>query len=280
MYLYKYLHKGLDNTNYRIDPLSHNEPQHINEVADYQNGRYLSAGEAVWQLLGYNVTRKNPSIKALSVHLPGKNYHQFKCQGGTQSTTSDLIRYFHHPLHLDFDNLQYTEYYSHYILLTWHPNQQLRNGDYLEIPHGGAQNIVHHQCSDIIVCLKSVSPTAGELFYLRAVLQHHHGCSYNELCTVHDVLYGSWHETATALGLFNTENEGHYALQEAVSTLNTPAQLHFLFARIILEGYPALPLWMEFSEFLSHNHTLQLSSNTLGHDQALRDLAYLLQDGS
>ncbi len=164
--------------------------------------------------------------------------------------------------------------------MTWHPNQQLRNGDYLEIPHGGAQNIVHHQCSDIIVCLKSVSPTAGELFYLRAVLQHHHGCSYNELCTVHDVLYGSWHETATALGLFNTENEGHYALQEAVSTLNTPAQLHFLFARIILEGYPALPLWMEFSEFLSHNHTLRLSSNTLGHDQALRDLAYLLQDGS
>lgn len=40
------------------------------------------------------------------------------------------------------------------------------------------------------------------------------------------------------MGLF-TKDEGWYALEEVVSAYQTPAQLHFLFARIILEGYPA-----------------------------------------
>ena len=277
MYLYKYLHKGPDNTNYSIGSAGDNE--RVNEVADFQNGRYLSAGEAAWRILGFHVSQKQPGVERLLIHLPGKNYAQFPRQQDT-SHTSDLLRYLARPLHPQFDDLTFEQYYAKYKLESYSNDQPLPPSSFLEQPHAGVRKkVTERPRGEKIVRIMSVSPTAGELFYLRAVLQHHHARSFQHLRTVRGTIYETWHETAKALGLFVTETEAHYALEEAVAALRTPAQLRFLYARVIMEGYPAVPLWDTFHDFLIRDHADRLSSEALGTDQTLRDLAALLHEG-
>jgi hypothetical protein len=277
MYLYKYLHKGPDNTNYSIGTgEEEGGEERVNETADFQNAQYLSAGEAAWRILGYHVSQKQPGVGCLTIHLPGRNYHQFPRQDGS-STSSQLLRYLHRPLEPEFDNLTIEQYFSCY---KFEPFSQRQEGAFLEVPHSGIQyKVVPRPRGDKIVHIMSVSPVSGELFYLQSVLQHHPGRSFNELRTVCSTTYETWHKTALALGLFESESEGHYAMQEAIEALRTPAQLRFLFARVLLEGYPAMPIWDNFREYLIRDHVARLHSESQGCDQALRDVASLLSEG-
>jgi hypothetical protein len=63
--------QGPDYAQYRVDV--HENMQHdnvpVDEINDYWNGRYLSSGEAVWRILGFNITKKEPSVTTMSVHL-------------------------------------------------------------------------------------------------------------------------------------------------------------------------------------------------------------------
>jgi hypothetical protein len=111
------------------------------------------------------------------------------------------------------------------------------------------------------------------------VLQHHFGRSFDDLQTVEGSQYHTWHEVATALGLFSTQSEGYYAIKEGVECLQTPAQLRFLFARVILEGYPALPIWTDFRIFLIRDHVDRLQSESRGCDQALREINTFIHEG-
>ena len=41
----------------------------VDEIEDYWNARYLSTGEAAWRTLGYTLTKKEPAVTPISVHL-------------------------------------------------------------------------------------------------------------------------------------------------------------------------------------------------------------------
>ncbi|KAG2139345.1 PIF1-like helicase-domain-containing protein [Suillus clintonianus] len=77
---------------------------------------------------------------------------------------------------------------------------------------------------------------SGEPFYLRALLLHQPATSFIDLCTIEGHVFDTFHDAACDLGLFDNENKGYLALQEAVKSLRTPSQLQFLFSQIILEG--------------------------------------------
>ena len=68
-------------------------------------------------------------------------------------------------------------------------------------------------------------------------------------------------------------------LEDAVFSFQTPAQIRFLFACLIIEGYLARPLWDSFEEQLMIDHILAMSSAIQGHDNALCCIAELLQEG-
>ena len=68
-------------------------------------------------------------------------------------------------------------------------------------------------------------------------------------------------------------------LEDAIFSFQTPAQIRFLYARLIIEGYPARPLWDSFEEQLTIDHILATSSAIRGRDNALRCIAELLQEG-
>lgn len=120
-YLFKYIHKGPDHTHYNIRHESSADEDAIDEIEDYWNARYLSAGEAMWRILGFNVTGKEPAVTALPIHLPlSTSRHQYHGNNASGSTASLLNRYFNHPagsfidhngVNRLFDELTYSEYF-------------------------------------------------------------------------------------------------------------------------------------------------------------------------
>ena len=138
-YLYKYFFKGPDVAFYS---LSH-EPEvprapSTNEVNDYQKARYLSAPESAWRILGFETTRKEPSVDCLPVHLPGENIPQFRQRDGHQSHASLLLRYFLRAPELH--ELTYEQYYEQYVLYNYVEGELLQPRDHLERPHPCKQN--------------------------------------------------------------------------------------------------------------------------------------------
>jgi hypothetical protein len=80
------------------------------------------------------------------------------------------------------------------------------------------------------------------------------------------------------MGLFSSIDEGYYALEEAVSSFIPPSQLRFLFARIILEGYPALPLWNSFKDSIAIDFIQTLHSYEQGINHTLQQIEEFIQD--
>jgi PIF1-like helicase len=277
-YLYKYLHKGPDHTFYHIP---RDEREHVDEIKDYIDGRYLSSNEAAWRIIGFDITSKEPSVACLPVHLPGENVPRYT--GGKTSlsnSTSLLIRYFNRPSLGEFDNLTYAEYFEKYVLYKWSQDDPLASGQVLEnvIPNCVRHRVSRRQVGVKVSRLQTVPVTAGEAFYLRCLLTRRPARSFRDIRTIDDVLYSTFHDAAIAIGLFSTDNEGSYAMQDAVLSHYSPSQLRFLFARIILEGYPATPLWEEFMDNLSIDFTLTMDSKERGVDRTLDCISFYLRE--
>ena len=169
-YLYKYLYKGPDRTQFQ---LNHTEHDHVDELKDYVEGRYLSAHEAAWRILGFHITSKTPSIACLPLHLPEGNIPRYSGgQSTNQSSTSLLIRYFNRPLHPSFDALSYCQYFKEHVLYKCDAAGTLGPDDHLEQPVPGCvrQKVSPRLVGCKVTCIRVVSPTSGELFYLRCLL--------------------------------------------------------------------------------------------------------------
>jgi PIF1-like helicase len=278
-YLYKYLYKGPDRTQFQ---LNHTEHDHVDELKDYVEGRYLSAHEAAWRILGFHITSKTPSVACLPLHLPEGNIPRYSGgQSTNQSSTSLLIRYFNRPLHPSFDALSYCQYFKEHVLYKWDAAGTLGPDDHLEQPIPGCvrQKVSPRRVGCKVTRIRVVSPTSGELFYLRCLLIRQPARSYAQLRTVDGITFDSFHEAAIRLGLFANENEGQYTLTDAIASFCTPAQIRFLFSRVVLEGFPAVPLWDEFRLALAQDFMMQTHSEERAIDLCLLALAAAFQEG-
>lgn len=276
-YLYKYLYKGPDHALFSINDVDDEGPRlwPVNEVEDYQKARYLSAPEAAWRILGFEITRKEPSVESLPVHLPGKNIPQFR-RAGARSSASLLDHYFLRPHHLQ--HLRYEEYYEQYILYPLRADHLFRDHEFMEQQRPGVlpKMVSKRVKSDHIARIDTVPSRSGEVFYLRSLLQHKTASSFKDLRTVNEVEFGTFHEAATDLGLFDNNREGFLTLQEAVDCHRTPSQLRFLFAQVILEGYPATELWNEFKHCLSIDNILRVGDDENGYRVTLQRIDDIL----
>ena len=266
----------------------------IDEIADYWDAQYLSAGEATWRILGFHVTKKEPAVTSLPIHLPeSSSHHQYLHKDNTESTLSLLNRYFQHPIgaftdasgiQRDFLNLTYGEYFTLFRLMRFNI-QNISNQRYFDesadaIPrmHVVQRDVTHPHLSRI----NTVCPSQGELFYLRAILQSRPVLSFADARTVNDKIYETFQEAAVALGLFADRNEAQYAIHEAIhSTLATPHQLRLLFVHLLVNDCVLTPidLWMTYKEYMAHDFTLQLGLNVdFALNHALEDLGKSLEE--
>ncbi|KAF7174438.1 hypothetical protein CNMCM6106_008742 [Aspergillus hiratsukae] len=275
LYLFKYLFKGPDRTRFSlrnmVDP--GDEEDIINEYKDYVSARYLSASEAVYRIFNFGTVHKSPSVRCLPVHLEGRNLASMRRPTAPGfSTMSDLLWYFQRPPTEPFQQLTYMEFFSCYYFETLPLDDPLDRGQVLitevETNQGLRQKV-------------TIPLRYKEQFYLRALLQVRPASSFQDLRTVHGHCYETYHEAASALGLFQDASEAEYAISEAIAAYSRPSQLRFLFAYLLLDlPFPAMQLWTRFQRDLCADYGLHHHTDD-ATNLALEDIArYLSSQGS
>lgn len=129
--------------------------------------------------------------------------------------------------------------------------------------------------------IQSIVPSQGELFYLRAILQHKLCLSFRDALTVDQTEYRTFQEVAVQLGLFAGSNEATYAMLEAVQTLRTPRQLRLLFVHLLVNDCVDSPvtLWDIFQNELSYDFILRANNIIhIGLNSGLDDILHLLEE--
>ena len=164
MYLYKYLFKGPDRSNFA---LTWGQPQpdeaESNKFDDYINGQYLSATEAAWRILAFDIMRKSPAVVSIPVHLPNGNFGQMR-RGITsvKSSSSKLLHYFTRPCAEEFQSLHILDYYRRYRLESYNPQIPLRSDEFLEQPTSGTRFeqclVIRRFGAPVVTQLMSISP--------------------------------------------------------------------------------------------------------------------------
>jgi hypothetical protein len=110
-------------------------------------------------------------------------------------------------------------------------------------------------------------------------LMHRPARHYEDLHIFENATFPTYHEAAIHLGLFTSNDEGFYAMEEAVASYVPPSQLWFEFAHIIMEGYPARPLWDAYHDALSIDFIHGLHSSERGIDSTLQQIGEFIEDG-
>ena len=287
---------GPDRARFRIRADSENSENNrqgaIDEIEEYWNGRYLSAPEAVWRILGYNITQKTPAVTALPVHLPNSAWHERYHRSNSSPTLSNLEHYFARPegtfFHgadeRDFRTLCYAEYFALFRIKKFDQEKDGKPGYFLERSSDKGAPAMHVIQRDPtrphLTRLQSVHITRGELFYLRHLLLSRPGNSWKDLRTIDSVLYPSFQAACLALGLFADRNEAQVCMDEAVKTFHTPYQLRILFVHLLTNSCIDAPLqfWDEFRSDMSKDFTQDATSNVEhAYDEALKHLGSLLR---
>ena len=190
-YLFKYFYKGPDESNWTIrktprDPTGRSalarEP--VDEIKDYERGRYLSSIEAATRIASFHITEKKPGVKHLPIHLPGRQHGQMARKDGSESDGTFLVRYMARPRHPSLDNMTYIEFGSQCRLVKHDPSQQMHpleilEDEYLTRPR---MRIRFYQDSHVgISRLQMVYPRHGDVFYLRVLLLHRSALNWTDI---------------------------------------------------------------------------------------------------
>ncbi|XP_021750174.1 uncharacterized protein LOC110715861 [Chenopodium quinoa] len=88
-YLYKYVYKGHDRIQYNIVPEKENV---VDEIKQYQSGRWVSSCEDVWRIFGFDLFEMYPPVLPLPVHLPNMQSILLRPHERLQSVVSDGMR--------------------------------------------------------------------------------------------------------------------------------------------------------------------------------------------
>ena len=115
-YLFIYCHKSEDYARARIQGIT-------DGIELYRKTRYISAAEATWKILAYQMIDRYPAVTKLHAHLEGEQYVLFPANATqarrlelTNSTRSPLMEYFARPPQECFDNLTLLDCYEQYTV--------------------------------------------------------------------------------------------------------------------------------------------------------------------
>nr|XP_028945292.1 uncharacterized protein LOC103408064 [Malus domestica] len=217
-YLFKYITKGVDRARAVF------EDQEFDEIVAYLNCRYLCPYEAVWRLLQFHIHFREPAVQRLCVHLPSDqnvvfqeddNLNYIVNQPNLESTM--LTNWFEmNAQDPDACQLSYVEFPSKYV---WNSE----NKEWTRRKSGRCLGRVAY-----------VHPAAGELYYLRLLLNYQKGgFCFDDLRTIKGVLQPTFQAACNSLGLLRDDKEWNNAMLEAMVTASS-YQLRQLFVTLVL----------------------------------------------
>ena len=242
----------------------------------YQQGRYISRGEAAWRIFGFPIHDRYPSVQRLAVHLENgqrmyfteENYRQqIECPRNTT-----LTAFFQLCINDQFAaNLLYHEVPSYY---RWHQNQWQRR-------KAGSRVADHPEIykSDVIGRVYTVNPKHSECYFLRLLLHEVRGpTSFQHLKTVAGAVCESYREACLRLGLLEDDANWNATLTEAAVS-KSAGQLRNLFAIMLCNCSISAPvqLWDKHKNTLCEDITFRhdLSSP---NDEITNECLILLED--
>lgn len=253
VYLYKYLFKGPDEARYRVcDTISSND-----EISTYLRGRYISAMEAMWFVLGNTTYPPSfPSVVELSVYEAYNAVHSFTAgdfsidpidrNDENPYGASQLEKYLHRPLAVEYDALLFHEFFENYEVRTSISSSQRESGNYDQV-RLGRYTYYYYRRRGVRFCrVRSISPFTGELFYKRLLLLHVPVRSLLQLRVVNGRRYTTYQEAAKHLGIIEQENGTYKTLLDAIGE-GSPASVRRMFATMTMHGFPTAPIFYDNS---------------------------------
>ncbi len=239
-YVNKYIYKGHDRTTLQVS--------NKDEIKSYIDARYVSAIESTWRLYLFPLHDRSPAVVRLQIHLPGRHMVTFRPEESVEEVMerardekTTLTAFFHAnnadgPTGELARSLTYQDFPKHFV---W--NSQKREWS---VRRSGFGNTIGR--------LYFISPTAGELFYLRTLLTSIRGpTSFKHLSTVNDVVHDTFRGACVAHGLLADDGEWRQCLQEAAH-MQSGHQLRQLFTTILIFCAPttSATLWTEFRQHI------------------------------
>nr|XP_043615629.1 uncharacterized protein LOC122587508 [Erigeron canadensis] len=226
-YIYKYIYKGYDRIHFAVS--SNNGSTLIDEIDQYQSGRWVSAPEAAWRLYRFSISEIKPVVIHLQLHLENHQPLTFKkdrlnnvLKNPVQRKTM-LTEFFFMNRTDELAqslNLTYSEFPDHFV---WLQDQKFWK---------------HRGLGDSVGRIVASHSSEGERYYLRILLSKVR-CpkSFSDLkmCNGHQV--GTFREAALLRGYLVDDNSQQLCLQEA-SAFHFPYELRRLFATLLVYTCP------------------------------------------
>ncbi|XP_063901249.1 uncharacterized protein LOC135120859 [Zophobas morio] len=262
-YICKYVNKGSDMAIFGI--ANPNAP--VNEIEQFQMGRYISSNEAVWRILGFDIHERFPAVMHLSVHLENGQRVYFTVDNAPQRVAdppnTTLTAFFQLCATDEFAKiLMYHEVPQYY---TWNQSTKkfcrrkrgARHSSIAGIFSTGALGRVY-----------TVHLNNGECYYLRMLLHVVKGpTSFQAIKTIDGQECETYREACFKLGLLENDQHWDNTLAEASETCHAH-QIRTLFAIILTTCAPSDPkgLWEKHKESMSEDILLRARRNNPGLD--------------
>jgi hypothetical protein len=245
-YLFKYINKGYDRITATItrSQLPNQPPvQHIDEVKQYLDCRYISPCEACWRILSFPIHARKPAVERLYFHLHGEHsvYHNdsdriddvlLKPSVTESMFTAWLEANKKYP---HARSLTYSNFVGKFVYKKKKREWKPRKRGYT------------------IGRLIWVPPSTGELFYLRMMLTVAQGPTcYEDIKTVKGRLYDTFRDACFASGFLGDDKEYIGAIKEA-HKWGSGVFLRRLFVTLLLASTMDRPrhVWNESKHLLA-----------------------------
>lgn len=246
-YICKYVNKGSDMAVFGVAPANN-----LDEIKQYQMGRYISSNEAIWRIFSFPIHERYPTVLHLAVHLENGQRVYFTTENvaerAAQPPATTLTAFFSLCQTDDFaKTLLYSEVPRYY---TWNASRK----QFQRRKQG--QTVVDHPnvfSSDALGRLYTVHPNNIECYYLRLLLITVRGAtSFQNLRTVNNVLCESYRDACQRLNLLENDEHWDNSLADA-SLAASPYQIRTLFAIIISTCFPSQPLelWEKYKDAMA-----------------------------
>ncbi len=250
--LFKYVCKGSDRVTMEIVE----ETGRYNEIEQFQHARYVSASEASWRILAFDIVDNDPPVYRLEVHAEGHHTVHFReseeLPAALREPQTKLTEWFNaSTIYPGANYLRYDEFPR---LFTWNrkdkvwkPRAKFRGrgtrGAGPSSAGASAPSEYNFEGSGetIIGRMYTVSPREGERYFLRLLLLHVTGVkSYADMRTVDGEVRSLFRQACSRRGLLADDAEWRRVLRESFSSEFVP--LSQVFATILAYCKPSDPL--------------------------------------
>ncbi|XP_031107327.1 uncharacterized protein LOC116012010 [Ipomoea triloba] len=232
-YLFKYVNKGNDRVTAEFykTTTDANENATVDEITMYYDCRYVSACEAAWRLLSFDVQLRHPPVERLSFHLPDCQTVVFEDDDRIENVLnrptvshSMFTAWFNaNKKYVEAKELAYIDMPNKFVwkkdIREWHPRKR-----------GFAIGRIFF-----------VPPGSGEVYYLRCLLNVVRGpTSFEDIKTVQGVVYPTFRDACYARGMLDDDREYIDAINEAShwSTANSMRKLFVILLTANLVNRP------------------------------------------